>query len=359
MRKSTLIGCFIGLLGLTLNAQIPQPSSTTLNGTNKIVVPKNSSSSFEDLLVRYNNQGKWSGSVSDHFTLEEQQKLRSYFKTQQSNKSLNVVKQQVYNSFEGEGQIIASPEKRVSNQTFFMAPQNLGTRGSQSAYCIPEGINSDRYIDNFSTTGGSENISNIGSGFSADGYGDFYDTDSIAQEQDGTVEFSVDIMGEISGFRIWIDWNQDGVFDVAEEVAYSSTGYDVTHTGTITVPTDALEGDTRMRIVSHWLSTTGDVDPCETGFNYGEFEDYKFTVSSGGGGSGPLTTFYGIDNYTQDLIGFGVATPEETEVFGASPITLAFEAAGAIDPANPTMGYVLDSDGQFYSIDVESGFYTS
>src|SRR5690554_5224318 len=33
-----------------------------------------------------------------------------------------------------------------------------------------------------------------------------------------------------------------------------------------------------MRIVSHWLSTSGDVDPCETGFTYGEFEDYTIDV---------------------------------------------------------------------------------
>ncbi len=79
----------------------------------------------------------------------------------------------------------------------------------------------------------------------------------------------------------------------------------------------------------------------------------------GGGGSGPLTTVYGINNATQDLIGFGVTTPGDTEVFGTSPITVNFENAGAIDPANPTTGYALDNAGEFYSFDVESGFYTS
>ncbi len=78
----------------------------------------------------------------------------------------------------------------------------------------------------------------------------------------------------------------------------------------------------------------------------------------GGGGPGPLTTVYGINNSNQDLIGFGVASPGTTEVFGTSPITVNFENAGAIDPANPTTGYVLDNGGQFYSFDVVSGFYT-
>ncbi len=158
--------------------------------------------------------------------------------------------------------------------------------GGGGAYCIPEGTNSSRYIDNFATTGGSENISNMGSGFSPDGYGDFYDTHTVAQEQGESIDFEVDIAGGISGFRVWVDWNQDGVFDTTEEVAYASSSYGNSQSGTITVPVDALEGDTRMRIVSHWLSTSGDVDPCETGFTYGEFEDYKFTVVAGGGAPG-------------------------------------------------------------------------
>src|SRR5690606_28099873 len=44
--------------------------------------------------------------------------------------------------------------------------------------------------------------------------------------------------------------------------------------------------------------------------------------------------------------------------FGDSPVTVNFENAGAIDPANPTTGYALDNGGQFCSFDVASGFYT-
>lgn len=76
-------------------------------------------------------------------------------------------------------------------------------------------------------------------------------------------------------------------------------------------------------------------------------------------GPGDLTTVYGINNSLRDLVGFEVATPETTEIFGRSPIVNSFEAAGAIDPANPTTGYVLDNGGHFYSFDVITGFYTS
>src|SRR5690606_1686735 len=77
-----------------------------------------------------------------------------------------------------------------------------------------------------------------------------------------------------------VDWNQDGIFDVANEVAYSSSSYSASHTGSFTVPAGAAAGTTRMRIVSHWLSSAGLIDPCITGFTYGEFEDYTFEVSS-------------------------------------------------------------------------------
>ena len=48
-------------------------------------------------------------------------------------------------------------------------------------YCVPEATNAARYIENFSTTGGSQNISNLASGFSPAGYGDFYDTQTASQ----------------------------------------------------------------------------------------------------------------------------------------------------------------------------------
>src|SRR5690554_4762693 len=80
--------------------------------------------------------------------------------------------------------------------------------------------------------------------------------------------------------------------------------------------------------------------------------------SSAEGEAGQLTTIYGIDNPSKELIGFDPASPENTEVFGNSPITVNFEDAGAIDPNNPTTGYVIDDWGEFYSFDVETGFYT-
>lgn len=152
------------------------------------------------------------------------------------------------------------------------------TQTMNAQYCVPEGTEPGRHINNFTTTTGAANIENLASGFSVAGYGDFFDTQTASQSLEQSIDFSVDVVGGTAGFRIWIDWNQDEVFDATTEVAYSSSAYSANHTGSFDVPADALEGETRMRIVSHWLSNSGDVDPCVTGFTYGEFEDYKFEV---------------------------------------------------------------------------------
>src|SRR5690606_30084800 len=92
-------------------------------------------------------------------------------------------------------------------------------------YCIPEGVNTARYINNFTATGNTDSVSNLASGFSAGGYGDFFDTHTVSQAPEGTVSITSDVIGGTAGFRIWVDWNQDGQFDATEEVAYNSTGY--------------------------------------------------------------------------------------------------------------------------------------
>lgn len=96
-------------------------------------------------------------------------------------------------------------------------------------YCIPEGTNRWQYISDFSTTGGIENISNHNSGFSEGGYGDF--TNLVVEQEIGSeIEFSVSYR-QPSGFRIWVDWNQDGVFDPINEVVYMSDAISANQTG--------------------------------------------------------------------------------------------------------------------------------
>jgi|GEM_PF-1088700 len=147
------------------------------------------------------------------------------------------------------------------------------TNSSIAQYCTFTGTNSGRYINNFSTTGGAINITNNGSGFSTGGYNDATAM-AVSQYETASVNFSAAISGGSAGFNIWVDWNNNQVFDATEKM-YASGSYVVTTTGSVTVPTGTALGDYRMRIVSDW----GNTDPvaCGTSSN-GEAEDYTFTV---------------------------------------------------------------------------------
>lgn len=74
-------------------------------------------------------------------------------------------------------------------------------------------------------------------------------------------------------FRVWIDWNRNGVFDDPMERAYSSGSVSDTVMGNISIPSTASEGTTGMRVS---MMYQGFAEVCATGgdFEYGEVEDY-------------------------------------------------------------------------------------
>jgi hypothetical protein len=75
-------------------------------------------------------------------------------------------------------------------------------------------------------------------------------------------------------WKVWIDYNQDGVFDNINELAYNSgliTTNTLTMNGTINIPSTATIGQTRMRVGMKWGTT--DLSSCAY-FYYGEIEDY-------------------------------------------------------------------------------------
>jgi len=144
-----------------------------------------------------------------------------------------------------------------------------------TGYCTPVGTNSNRYIDDFTTTGGESNIDNSGSGFSTGGYGDF--TGMTASTYAGnSIDFSATHVGGTFVFRIWVDWNHDLDFTDPGELVFDGTDYADEHTGTITVPDGTPEGTYVMRIRDNWNGTP---TPCGSD-NLGETEDYAFEVTA-------------------------------------------------------------------------------
>jgi hypothetical protein len=86
------------------------------------------------------------------------------------------------------------------------------------------------------------------------------------------------------GWKAWIDYNKNGVFEEPTEVVFSKTGVPplpnvaYTITGTIIVPATALGGVTRMRVA---MKSGGLPTPCET-ISLGEVEDYSVNIVAGG-----------------------------------------------------------------------------
>ena len=150
-----------------------------------------------------------------------------------------------------------------------------GLYPSSQCYCIPSGTTASYFINNFTTTGGVQNISNLASGFSPNGYGDFTATDTVSQMHGETVNFNGDYSGGTFGTKIWVDWNRNGTFEPSEQV-FASTSYVTSQAGSFDVPMNALPGATRMRVGISYTPSTGPADPCESGSR--EWEDYTFVV---------------------------------------------------------------------------------
>ncbi|MCO6175459.1 GEVED domain-containing protein [Flavobacterium sp. NRK F10] len=169
----------------------------------------------------------------------------------------------------------------ISNTTYYVFVRTNCGGGDYSpwavdsfytGYCTANSSYTSDYITDFTTTSGVSNISNTSSGFSTSGYGDFTGQ-IVSQYNGGSVNFNV-ILNSSSGFAIWVDWNDDMVFDATERM-YTSNAYGTTFSGSFNVPAGAATGDHRMRIRSNYSSSNPDA--CGS-ISYGEAEDYTFTI---------------------------------------------------------------------------------
>ena len=120
-----------------------------------------------------------------------------------------------------------------------------------------------------------------------EGYGDFT-SQSTDLEQGSEYELTVTTGYGDQYIKVWIDYNQNGVFEEPAEIALAhfqplpANGvYNFTSTETISIPASATLGATRMRIA---MSRTEFADPC-TPFGNGEVEDYTVTIGMGNTGS--------------------------------------------------------------------------
>lgn len=148
-------------------------------------------------------------------------------------------------------------------------------------YCISKGNSTtDEWIASIQIAGITKTSGNNS------GYADFTAT-SISANAGSSVSFTLTpgFSGGLFGtnsypeyWRIWIDFNHDGDFTDAGELAFDAGGTSTAAvSGSFVLPTGALLGATRMRLQMKYNAAP---TPCET-FSYGEVEDYTFNITAG------------------------------------------------------------------------------
>lgn len=201
-----------------------------------------------------------------------------------------------------------------------------------TGYCAATSSSATYHIDDFSTTGGTANITNNNSNYSATGYGNFTGQ-TVSQQQFGSVSFSTTIVGGSSGFTIWVDWNDDFDFNDAGETMYLSASYVVSATGSFIVPGTAAVGNHRMRIRSDYFAT----NPTSCGaISSGETEDYTFTVLPSTCPGIPTAVTVSVSSTTTATINWTASTPAPANGYQIYLTTSATLPTGATVPTHTT-----------------------
>ena len=199
-------------------------------------------------------------------------------------------------------------------------------------YCIP--------VNSTGCTSGDEitNVTfvSINNTTGCSGTGGYNDYTAMTANVNAGASYPVSIStgtGNINeeGVAVWIDFNQDGVFDATELVYTGYSGSDpATYTGTIAIPGTALSGTTRMRVRCDFNQAPLSTDAC-TVFTFGETEDYSVNII-------PLTPCTGTPSP-------GATASTASVVCGATSFTLSL-------PTPTTSGLTY----QWQSSPTNSGF---
>jgi hypothetical protein len=141
-------------------------------------------------------------------------------------------------------------------------------------YCTPTagGTSTTYYINSIVTTGAWSNIN-----YAASSYNAYVNSNMAALTSPGNnvnVSLASSVPTSTYYYRVWVDWNKDGVFADPGELVLSNTTFASTLSGTIPVPAGTTLGDYRVRCSISW---TGTVTPCGPA-PYGNYVDFTLAV---------------------------------------------------------------------------------
>ena len=152
------------------------------------------------------------------------------------------------------------------------------TTGTSMTYCTPSSSSNSTYINNFSTSLGTTNISNA-TGYTTGGYQNNFNTQAVTSFAGGSFNYTFTIVGGSLGAAIWIDWNNNGIFETDERVFNTTSYSNGPFTGSIVIPAGTTNSDYRLRAMVDWNEESPS-NPCMTSNSRTETEDYKITVGN-------------------------------------------------------------------------------
>ena len=185
-----------------------------------------------------------------------------------------------------------------SRASLISSPGCSGTTGggtTSPAYCTSSGTNtqyewiSNVKLNTINNTSGANN-----------GYGNYTSISTTVNKGSAyTITLTPTFSGQLYSeyFRVYVDYNGDLDFEDAGELVYSSPATTTAVSGAFTIPTTAITGNTRMRV----MMKDGAINtPCES-FTYGEVEDYTLSIQSGSStttcGSPSNLTYASVTSY--------------------------------------------------------------
>lgn len=164
----------------------------------------------------------------------------------------------------------------------------LGTTNLSAQYCTAVGASSaaDSNVDSIGLTGDAATAISYQKVCTATGLEDLTATQSASvtagNNYNVTVVFGTCGTTPYAGAgEVWMDWNQNDVFDASESIGTWTGSPTDTSTFAFTVPLSAFDGTTRMRVMQQEGGTvTLPLNPCGT-FSWGSVADFSLVVSGG------------------------------------------------------------------------------
>lgn len=144
-------------------------------------------------------------------------------------------------------------------------------------------------------------------------------------------------------YAVYIDYNKDGDFSDSGELAWTKAGSQTNPvTGSITIPSTAILGSTRMRVMMQYNSVPS--SSCGS-YTYGQVEDYTLNIVSSGRGEdfnveNVMTDIKLYPNPVRDILNISNTTIEDFKIFdmGGKLINSGKLERGAVNVSNLTTG---------------------